>query len=190
MSVSRLAQNESADLIKLLIQSTAEFEYPFTDRIRTAVLVAPSNIYLDRIAFEAVASAAKAVNRYDSYIVTQLDWGGPGADSRDKSWIVNTWEYQEYHSLILVHHALCSRDASWCVRCYPDFALVGGSRSFVQEFKRHFPSWTSGLDALRDEWTAPSGARVLDTGWIDRLAARLDCGQVSPPDPRQNSNPD
>jgi hypothetical protein len=128
---------------------------PFNEKIETRILIYPI-VYtmLGREHFGAVADAAAAVGDAVAYLAPygDLEAGWRGTYDHRLVQLDDFSEYKPSDALIL-EHLLYSPKGAWGVMTsHGDFALAGGSPTFVETLRGHLPEQEATARAFVRDW--------------------------------------
>ena len=163
------------------------FRYPivlpniFLDTVRARLILECSVFALDEQRYEAISRAAEAIGD-DFLLLTLLSdyiWG-PG-ETANISWRVPLDDFTGYESApyndlevkevygIPLYRILHSPRGHWGIIFDDDFAVLGGSASFVRHFRREYPAWREDLPPFIDRFLEGARKRGADVNWVPKL---------------------
>ena len=168
-----------------LIRTFEVYEGPFRDEIKERLLLYTVGFWLDEGQFRAVCEAATAVG--DSRLLYSNIRGYLGGPELMPyyTWELSPFEYDEYcdsddgpvvkeHDIgIPLDRILYSPSGQWAVLLPDVFAVVGGSSSFVDAFKRSYPEWDGHANMFVEAFLEGARERDADVSWVPGLLSHV-----------------
>ncbi len=167
------------------------FRYPivfpnvFPDTMRARLILECSVFALDQRRFEAISRAAEAIG--DDFLLLTLlsDYTlGPG-ETANISWKVPLNDFPGYENApyddteveevfgIPLYRILHSPGGHWGILFDDNFAVLGGSASFVRHFKREYPRCNEDIDSFIQRRLFAARERKADMNWVRPLLVHI-----------------
>jgi hypothetical protein len=167
--------------LRKLFVSCNPFDEPFQPSVERRLLLYPTDGYiLTEQQFKALRSAAASLGDTTGYcIITERIHDLSDNNIDLICYKIDLHDYGSYRKLsysapIVEENALISDRAEWAVLFSTELhALVGGPKSFIEEFVRLYPEVDKEFDEFVKAWEADAERIGYDISWLPKLAAHL-----------------
>ena len=185
MVVTRLRPEEfgvrARPILDELIKTFEVYEGPFRESVEERLILYTIGFWLDDAQYRSVCEAATAVgDKHLLYSDVRGYSGGPELLPY-YTWELTPFEYDEYcdaddepvlkeHDIgIPLDRILYSPSGQWAVLLPDIFAVIGGSLSFVDQFKRAYPEWNRHAGMFVEAFLEGARKRSADVAWVPGL---------------------
>jgi hypothetical protein len=150
----------------------------FVESINSRLILCPTNGYtLDNNQFIALLEAVKSV-KDNSFYISEIE----GAEcfetqNSETRYQCKHWEsslnlhYNDYLNLpIAIENAIYSPQGLWGVLVsHEDHAVIGGTKHFIERFKKCYPHWREDLVKFKKMWVYNSSVYNSNLDWFQKL---------------------
>jgi hypothetical protein len=150
----------------------------FQDWVNKRLILCPiDGYYLKENQFRALLKSIQAVGENKIYI-SEIEMGRESfIPQNGELYQCNHWEYdvskivENYLRLpIIVENAIYSSIGRWgIIVSHEEHAVIGGTESFIEQFKLFYPKWEEGLTNFCNKWADNLNKYHSNIGWYLRF---------------------
>lgn len=173
-------RQEAEPMLRRIFESTDSATRPFLDSIDERLILRDDTFFLWEDAFLAVSHAAEAIGE-DHMLYTILR---SGSTPEKLTWRLPLNQYDEYDQAdvaivrkerigFTLDRVLYSPTGEWGILFPELYALMGGSRAFVAQFKEKYPRWPQDTEEFIEDRRRAHLERGVDVSWVSELLKHI-----------------